>query len=84
MSDAQNKPIRQRGLTEHIPIKDFYTPYDAAVLLGTNPTTIWKMSNREHDPLPLKRMIGRKRGSVIFRQDLIEWARRNFVQIVGE
>lgn len=38
---------------------------------------VYEWSLLEDDPLPLRRMIGRKRGRFAFRDELLEWSKRH-------
>ena len=64
-----------------VPIKDVYSPYEAASLLGIKVNRIWELSRRREDPFPLRRLTEMKRGSIVFRDEMLEWARRNFEQV---
>lgn len=61
-----------------VPIQDIYSPQEAATLLGIKVNRIWKMARETDDPFPLRRLKGMRRGSVVFRDELLEWAHRNF------
>ena len=64
-----------------VPIQDVYSPYEAASLLGIKVNRIWELSRRREDPFPLRRLTGMMRGSIVFRDEMLEWARRNFEQV---
>lgn len=65
--------------TKHqVPIQDIYSPHEAAALLGMKVNRIWDLARGEDDPFPLRRLSGMKRGSIVFRDEMLEWARRNF------
>lgn len=38
---------------------------------------VYEWSLLEDDPLPLRRMMGRKRGRFAFRDELLEWSKRH-------
>lgn len=61
-----------------VPIQDVYSPQEAATLLGIKVNRIWKMARDIDDPFPLRRLKGMQRGSVVFRDEMLDWARRNF------
>lgn len=63
--------------TPQIPIKDFYTVDDVAILLCTGKDRISELANREHDPLPFRCFSSISRGMFIYRPDLAEWVMRN-------
>lgn len=73
MAETQETPEKK-----HIPIQDIYSPQEAASLLGIKVNRIWQMSRQIDDPFPLRRLKGMQRGSVVFRDEMLEWARRNF------
>ena len=65
--------------TKHqVPIQDIYSPHEAAALLGMKVNRIWDLAGGGDDPFPLRRLSGMKRGSIVFRDEMLEWARRNF------
>lgn len=64
-----------------VPIQDVYSPHEAAALLGIKVNRVWELSRRPKDPFPLRRLAGMKRGSIVFRDELLDWARRNFEQV---
>ncbi len=61
-----------------VPIQDIYSPHEAAALLGMKVNRIWDLARGGDDPFPLRRLSGMKRGSIVFRDEMLEWARRNF------
>ena len=65
--------------TKHqVPIQDIYSPHEAAALLGMKVNRIWDLARGGDAPFPLRRLSGMKRGSIVFRDEMLEWARRNF------
>lgn len=76
MSGTTEKAERQST-----PIQDVYDAYAIASLLRMSKNRVWELSNRLNDPLPLRRMEGQRRGGIAFRDELLEWAKRNFNQI---
>ena len=40
---------------------------------------VYEWHKREDDPLPLRRMNGKKRGFFAYRDELLEWSKRNAV-----
>lgn len=64
-----------------VPIQDVYSPQEASCLLGIKVNKLYEMARQTEDPFPLRRLKGRFRGSIVFRDEMIEWARRNFVMI---
>ena len=61
--------------------KDFYTAKETAWLMGISIKRVWTLARRDDDPLPLRRMIAMKRGSIVFHDELIEWMKRNYLPI---
>lgn len=61
-----------------IPIQDIYSAQEAATLLGIRVARIRDLAKRKEDPFPLRRLQGMHRGSIVFRDELLEWARNNF------
>lgn len=64
-----------------IPVQDIYDAYEVAALLGISRNKVWDLSKRTKDPLPLRRLPGQRKGSIAFRDELLEWAKRNFTQV---
>lgn len=64
-----------------VPIQDIYSPHEAASLLGMKVNRIWELSRRREDPFPLRRLSGMQRGSIVFREEMLDWAHRNFEQV---
>ena len=50
---------------------------EIAILLRVSRNAVYEWSLLEDDPLPLKRMMGRKRGRFAFRDELLEWSKRH-------
>ena len=48
-----------------------------AILLRVSRNAVYEWSLLEDDPLPLRRMMGRKRGRFAFRDELLEWSKRH-------
>lgn len=65
-----------------IPVQDVYTAAEAATLLCISKNKIYELAKRPEDPFPLRRMKGYKRSGIIIREELIEWAKRNY-ELVG-
>lgn len=61
--------------------KDFYTPHEAAALLGISVKRVWAMARRDEDPFPLRRLIAMKRGTIVFHDELLSWMKRNYLPI---
>lgn len=59
-------------------IKDIYTPNEAASLLRMSRGKLFELAKRSDDPLPLKRLGSSQRGAIVFRDELIVWAKRNY------
>lgn len=65
----------------HASVKDFYTIADVAALLCTSENRVREFASRRDDPLPLRRLRNRKRGTSITRMELQEWVTRNSVLV---
>ena len=50
-----------------VPIQDTYSVAEIAILLRVSRNAVYEWSLLEDDPLPLRRMMGRKRGRFAFR-----------------
>lgn len=62
----------------YMPIKDIYTPNEAAALLRMSRGKLFQLAKRSEDPLPLRRLDTSQRGTIVFRDELIVWAKRNY------
>ena len=60
-----------------VPIQDMYTVAEVAVLLGMSEDNVRRLRDRPDDPLPLTRLRGKARGYFVFREDFLEWCKRN-------
>lgn len=60
-----------------VPIQDTYSVAEIAILLRVSRNAVYEWSLLEDDPLPLRRMMGRKRGRFAFRDELLEWSKRH-------
>lgn len=60
-----------------MPIRGTYSMAEIAILLRVSRNAVYEWSLLEDDPLPLKRMMGRKRGRFAFRDELLEWSKRH-------
>lgn len=76
MSETQTEPTKQP-----IPVQDVYNVYEVAELLSMSKNKVWKLAKRPQDPLPMRRLPGQRRGSIAFRDELLDWAKRNYTQI---
>ena len=65
-----------------VPVQDVYTVVEAAALLCISKNKIYELSKRSNDPFPLRRMPGYKRSGIVIREEMIEWAKRNY-ELVG-
>lgn len=61
----------------HVPLKDYYTVEDVAILLGIGENLVRELATREANPLPFRRLRGKSRGMFISRQDLAMWVKDN-------
>lgn len=64
-------------------ISDFYTAEEAALLIHVSTTRIYELAKRPTDPFPIRRFDWKKRGSIVIREELIDWVRRN-AQLITE
>ena len=55
-----------------VPIQDTYSVAEIAILLRVSRNAVYEWSLLEDDPLPLRRMMGRKRGRFAFSDELLE------------
>lgn len=62
-------------------VQDIYNVSDVASLLGISKNKVWKLARRSSDPLPLRRMPNQERGGIVFREELVAWAKRNFTRV---
>ena len=69
---------RETETKHQVPIQDIYSPHEAAALLGMKVNRIWELARGGDDPFPLRRLAGMKRGAIVFRDEMLESARRNF------
>lgn len=72
-SRISRMPVRQ----DPRPIQDTYSVAEIAILLRVSRNAVYEWSLLEDDPLPLRRMMGRKRGRFAFRDELLEWSKRH-------
>ena len=73
MPETQTEPIKQP-----VPVQDVY---EVAELLSMSKNKVWKLARRSQDPLPMRRLPGQRRGSIAFRDELLDWAKRNYTEI---
>lgn len=66
-----------------VPIQDFYTVTEAASLLCISRNKIYELAKRGSDPFPLRRLSGYQRSGIVIREELIEWAKRNYNLVGG-
>ena len=69
----------EKGLYVKVPAptRDAYLVAGMAILLRVSRNAVYEWSLLEDDPLPLRRMMGRKRGRFAFRDELLEWSKRH-------
>lgn len=60
-----------------VPIQDTCSVAEIAILLRVSRNAVYERSLLEDDPLPLKKVMGRKRGRFAFRDELLEWSKRH-------
>lgn len=68
---------------DSVPIQDFYTAAEAASLLCISKNKIYELSKRGTDPFPLRRLSGYQRSGIVIREELIDWAKRNYNLVGG-
>lgn len=76
MPETQTEPIKQP-----VPVQDVYNVYEVAELLSMSKNKVWKLARRSQDPLPMRRLPGQRRGSIALRDELLDWAKRNYTEI---
>lgn len=66
-----------------VPIQDTYSVAEIAILLRVSRNAVYEWSLLEDDPLPLRRMMGRKRGAlrVQGRAPRVEQAARDVIVV---
>lgn len=69
--------------TSQVAISDFYTIGEVGRLLHLNKATVYRLAHRKEDPLPARRLLCKKRGAVVAREELQEWVMRNCGLIGG-
>ena len=64
----------EKGLYVKVPAptRDAYLVAGMAILLRVSRNAVYEWSLLEDDPLPLRRMMGRKRGRFAFSDELLE------------
>lgn len=69
----------EKGLYVKVPAptRDAYLVAGMAILLRVSRNAVYEWSLLADDPLPLRRMMGRKRGRFAFRDELPEWSKRH-------
>ena len=72
-SRISRMPVRQGPRADPGP----YSVAEIAILLRVSRNAVYEWSLLEDDPLPLRRMMGRKRGRFAFRDELLEWSKRH-------
>ena len=60
-------------------VQDTYSVEEIAILFRVSRNSVYEWHKREDDPLPLRRMNGTKRGFFAYRDELLEWSKRNAV-----
>ena len=65
-------------------VQDTYSVEEIAILFRVSRNSVYEWHKREDDPLPLRRMNGKKRGFFAYRDELLEWSKRNAVKGRGE
>lgn len=58
-------------------VQDTYSVEEIAILFRVSRNSVYEWHKREDDPLPLRRMNGKKRGFFAYRDELLEWSKRN-------
>ena len=60
-------------------VQDTYSVEEIAILFRVSRNSVYEWHKREDDPLPLRRMNGKTRGFFAYRDELLEWSKRNAV-----
>lgn len=60
-------------------VQDTYSVEEIAILFRVSRNSVYEWHKREDDPPPLRRMNGKKRGFFAYRDELLEWSKRNAV-----
>ena len=60
-----------------VPMQDFYSVEEIAILLRVGTNRIYAWHQDKEDPLPLRRIKGKRRGYFVIREELLEWVRRH-------
>ena len=58
-------------------VQDTYSVEEIAILFRVSRNSVYEWHKREDDPLPLRRMNGKKRGFFAYRDELLEWSKRH-------
>ena len=60
-------------------VQDTYSVEEIAILFRVSRNSVYEWHKREDDPLPLRRMNGKKRGFFAYRDVLLEWSKRHAI-----
>ena len=60
-------------------VQDTYSVEEIAILFRVSRNSVYEWHKREDDPLPLRRMHGKKRGFIAYRDELLEWSKRHAI-----
>lgn len=60
-------------------VQDTYSVEEIAILFRVSRNSVYEWHKREDDPLPLRRMHGKKRGFFAYRDELLEWSKRHAI-----
>lgn len=60
-------------------VQDTYSVEEIAILFRVSRNSVYEWHKREDDPLPLRRMHGKKRWFFAYRDELLEWSKRHAI-----
>ena len=76
-------PTDSRHIKHLEGISEFYTVEQAARLIHVSLPRVYELAKRDDDPFPARRFPWKKKGSLVIRDELVDWVRRN-ARLIGE
>lgn len=76
--------ILAKKFKEYVIPQDVYSVDEVARLLHISPDRVRSFAKRDNDPLPIRHFKGGARGSLVLRDELIDWLVKNTVSAVEE
>ena len=58
-------------------VQDTYSVEEIAILFRVSRNSVYEWYKQKDDPLPLRRMKGKKRGFFAYCDELLEWSKRH-------